>query len=58
MLVVERGGLALNEKVAHLGGDLEGIALGYDEVGDFAALERADLIREAEDLRGVQRHSL
>src|SRR6266849_275751 len=58
VLVVEGGGLALDEEVAHLGGELERIAVGDDDVGDFAAFERADLIRETEDLRGVQGHGL
>jgi hypothetical protein len=44
LLVVERSELAFDEEVADLGGELKGIAVGDDEVGDLAAFERADLI--------------
>src|SRR5260370_42074384 len=41
VFVVERRGLALDEKVAHLCGELEGVAVLDDDVGAFAALARA-----------------
>src|SRR5260370_11082043 len=48
--IVERGELALDEEVAHLGGDLERVAGGDDEIGNLAGFQRAELLIEAKDL--------
>ena len=54
VLVVERSELAFDEKVAHLRSEFERIAVGDDDVGDFTAFERADLIGQTKDLRWVK----
>src|SRR6202048_3622449 len=54
MLVVDGGELAFDEKIAHLSGDLEGITVGDDDVGDFAALKRTNLISETKNLGGIE----
>src|SRR5579864_1031149 len=55
VLVVQGRKLAFDKKVADLGGQLQGIAGGDDDVGDLAGVEGADLIGEAQDLGGVER---
>src|SRR6266446_263954 len=58
MPVVHRRELSLDEQVLHVGGQFERVAVGHDDVGEFALLERAYLIRKAENLRGVKRDGL
>src|SRR5438445_4652368 len=58
LLVVERSELSFDEKIAHLGGELERIAVGDDDVGNLAALERADLISETKNFGWIQGHGL
>src|ERR1700688_3488892 len=53
--VIQRRALALDEQVLHFGRQLERVAVGDDDVGDFAGLERADLIGYAENLRRIDR---
>ena len=50
--------MALDEEIAHVSGQFERIAVGHDNVGDLADLDRPDLIREAENLRGIERDAL
>jgi len=45
---------SFDEKIAHLGGELERIAVGDDDVGNLAALERADLISETKNFGWIQ----
>src|ERR1700722_1331771 len=56
MFVVGAGELALDDEVAHLRLELEWISVGHDDVGEFSRLEGAELIGQAENLRGVQHH--
>ena len=39
VLIVERSELALDEEVAHLGGELERVTVGDYDVSDFAAFQ-------------------
>src|SRR5580704_17350180 len=52
------GELAVDEEVAHLGANLERIARGDNQVGNFSRFERAEPISEPEHLGGIDRHSL
>src|SRR5260370_9517310 len=54
MPVVQGRELSLDEQVLHVGGQFERVAVGHDDVGEFALLERAYLIRKAENLRRVK----
>src|SRR5260370_25004570 len=58
MPVVQGRELSLDEQVLHVGGQFERCAVGHNDVGDFALLERAYLVRKAENLRGVKRDGL
>jgi hypothetical protein len=41
MFVVRAGELAFDEEIAHLRLELEGVAVGYDDVGEFSWLQGA-----------------
>src|ERR1700687_437907 len=58
MPVVHGSELSLDKEVLHVGGDLERVAVGHDEVGEFSLLEGPDLTVEAKNPRGIQRDGL
>ena len=59
LLFVVRGcQLALDEDVAHVGGDVERVAVGDDEIGGFAGFHRAKLRVEPKHLCGIERDRL
>src|SRR6266404_514787 len=58
LLVVERSELSLDEEIAHLGGELERITVGHDDIGNLAALEGANLIGETKNFGWIQGHGL
>src|ERR1700730_10015281 len=53
MLVLERGALALDEEVFDVGSNFEWVAIGDDDVGDFAGFDGAHLIGYAKNLGGI-----
>src|SRR5256885_4721582 len=55
MPVVQRGQLAADEDVFDFGRYVERVAIGDDDVCDFADLELTDLIGEAKHLRRIER---
>src|SRR5580658_2525124 len=56
MLVIRAGQLPLDEEIAHLRLQFERIAVSHNNIRDFARLQRAQLIRQTKNLRGVQHH--
>src|SRR5215471_20193879 len=56
--VFERSELTTNEEVLHIRCKFERVAVGNNDVGGFADLERAQLVRETEDLRRIKRDGL
>src|SRR6266704_1348776 len=58
MPVVHRRELTPNKEVLDVGSQFERVAVGHNEVGDFALLDGPDLIVEAENSRGINRDSL
>src|SRR5258708_22524767 len=53
MPVVHGSKLPTNEEVLDVSGQLERVAVGDNEVGEFALLESSDLIVKAENARGI-----
>ena len=58
MAVFERSELTTNEEVLHIRCEFERVAVGNNDVGGFADLERAQLVRETEDLGRIKRDGL
>ena len=58
MPVVHGRELPPDEEVLDVGGQLERIAIGHDEVGELALLDGPDLIVEAENPCGIKRNGL
>src|SRR5271155_338447 len=56
MLVIRAGQLPLDEEVAHLRLQLQRIAVGHNDVRKLSGLERAQLVRQTKNLRGIQHH--
>src|ERR1700677_1223963 len=56
MLVVAARELTFDEEIADLGLQFEWVAVGYDYVCYFSGLDGADLVCQAENLRGVEHH--
>src|ERR1700746_2272814 len=54
--VFGRRELPLDEQILHLGGQFEWVAVGNNDVGDFALLERADLAPKAKNLSRMNGH--
>ena len=55
MPVVHGSKLPTNEEVLDVGGQLERVAVGDNEVGEFPLLECSNLIVDAENTRGINR---
>src|SRR6266849_8319275 len=58
MTVVRGRELPANKEIFDIGGQLERVAVGHDEIGEFAPFEGSDLIVEAENPRGIKRYGL
>src|SRR5262245_26326527 len=54
VLVVGGSELALDEEILQFGGQLEGVAVGDDYVGELAGFESADLVCQPQNLRGIE----
>src|SRR5882762_1520475 len=58
MPVVHRRELSPDKEVLDVGGEFERVAVGDDEVGKLALFDGPDLIIQAENPRGINRHGL
>src|SRR5271170_1431978 len=56
MLVIGTGQLPFDEQIAHLRLQFQRIAVRHNDIRNFSRLERAQLIRQPKNLRGIQHH--
>src|SRR6202453_2933758 len=56
MLVIRAGQLPFDEEIAHLRLQLERIAVCHNDIRNFPRLQRAELVRQSKNLRGIQHH--